>query len=183
MEYIRVKMIRDNLESIPQHALPDGYSIEFFKPGDETSWANIWSTADEYETYDVERFNEAFGDDLPSMKKRCLFLVSPNGEKIGTATAWIEEDAVGAWARLHWVAVRNDFQSRGIGKPLLSAVMNLSKDLGFQRVLLYTETARLPAIKLYLDFGFLPDLTYPEAQKAWELISSNLKHAALSSVK
>ncbi len=179
MDYIRVKMTRETLADIPQYSPADGYAINFYRPGDEVSWAEIWSKADEYETYDIERFNDAFGADLPSMQHRCLFLVSPSGEKIGTATSWVEEDAAGTWARLHWIALSAEFQGRGLGRPLLSAVMNLSKELGYERVLLYTETLRLPAIRLYLDFGFLPDLSYPDGDRAWKQISNSLEHASL----
>lgn len=176
-------MQRRNLEDIPQHALPDGYSTRFYRPGDESSWSNIWSKADGYEVYDVDRFRSEFGNDLPSMERRCLFLIDELGQEIGTATAWSDEDSTGSWARLHWIAISPEFQGRGLARPLLSAVLNLSRDLGFSRALLYTETVRIPAIKLYLDFGFVPNLSYPEGQNAWNLIRSCLVHPVLDSLQ
>jgi GNAT superfamily N-acetyltransferase len=183
LDYIRVQMQRSNLEDIPQHALPEGYTLRFYSPGDELSWSNIWSKADNYEVYDVERFRNEFGEDLQSMERRCLFLIDQLGKEIGTATSWYEEDANGMWARLHWIAISPEFQGRGLARPLLSAVLNLSRELGFSRALLYTETVRIPAIKLYLDLGFVPNLSYPGGQNAWNLIRSSLAHPALEHLR
>jgi hypothetical protein len=35
------------------------------------------------------------------------------------------------------------------------------------RAFLGTQTKRLGAIKIYLDFGFLPDMDHPGADIAW----------------
>ncbi len=155
------------------------------KPG-AAAIHRIWSGADDYETYDFDRFKEEFASDLSSMEKRCLFLVSPDGQDIGTATAWVEEDwfqeAPRLWARLHWIAIVPEFQGRGLAKPMLSAVMNLSKGFAFARALLYTESVRLPAIELCLDFGFVPNLSYPEGESAWALISAAMEYPRLQSL-
>lgn len=183
MDYIRVQMQRQNLEDIPQYTLPAGYSMRFYRPGDELVWSNIWSRADDYEVYNVERFQTEFSADLPSMAQRCLFLLNPDGQEIATATAWWEEDNSALWGRLHWIAIIPEFQGQGLARPLLSAVLNLSRDLGYSRALLYTETVRIPAIKLYLDFGFLPNLDYAKAEEAWGLIRAALPHAKLEQLK
>ena len=75
-----------------------------------------------------------------------------------------------AWGRIHWVAIVPEFQGRGLAKPLLTAVMNRMVELGHQRARLATATQRLPAINLYLKFGFLPDPRNEEELSAWEEI-------------
>ena len=41
MQHIKLQMIRKNLNDIPKHDLPAGYSFKLFEPGDEQLWANI----------------------------------------------------------------------------------------------------------------------------------------------
>jgi hypothetical protein len=48
-----------------------------------------------------------------------------------------------------------------------------------ERAVLGTQTKRLRAIRLYLDFGFLPDLEAPGAVQAWREVSEQLHHPAL----
>ena len=50
-----------------------------------------------------------------------------------------------------------------------------------RRAMLDTQGKRLGAIKLYLDFGFLPDLQPDGARDAWRQIAAQLAHPALRS--
>jgi hypothetical protein len=47
------------------------------------------------------------------------------------------------------------------------------------RAFLGTQTKRLAAIKIYLDFGFVPDMRYPGAEEAWREVRANLDHPVL----
>jgi hypothetical protein len=47
------------------------------------------------------------------------------------------------------------------------------------RCFLGTQSKRLPAINLYLDFGFLPDMDEPGAIEGWREVRAQLKHPAL----
>lgn len=49
-----------------------------------------------------------------------------------------------------------------------------------ERAFLVTSAARLGAIRLYLDFGFVPDLTAPDADRAWRQVALKLDHPALA---
>ena len=46
--------------------------------------------------------------------------------------------------------------------------------------MLTTESKRLGAIRLYLDFGFVPDLDAPGAREAWRQVRERLEHPALA---
>lgn len=52
-----------------------------------------------------------------------------------------------------------------------------------ERAFLGTQTRRLAAIKLYLDFGFVPDLDGPWAREAWREVREVLDHPVLSSLE
>ena len=50
----------------------------------------------------------------------------------------------------------------------------------YNRCFLGTETGRIVAIKVYLDFGFCPDLDSAESRNAWEEFASVVEHPILT---
>jgi ribosomal protein S18 acetylase RimI-like enzyme len=82
---------------------------------------------------------------------------------------------------IHWVAVRPAYQGRGLAKAAVTHVMN-SLAQWHQRARLRTSSGRLAAIKIYLDFGFLPDMTQKDAPRAWRIVRAALNHPALGAL-
>ena len=96
---------------------------------------------------------------------------------MGTATAWSGDLFPGQpIGRIHWVAIVPDRQGQGLAKPLLAATCRRLRALGHERAYLTTSTARLPAINLYLLFGFQPLVGSPEAYQAWQAVRPRLKY-------
>ena len=181
MEYIHVKMIRNNLDNLLDYPIPDGYFIRNLKKGDEYRWAEIETAAGEFKDIEfaLNRFEKEFGQYLDEMEKRCYFIDTDKGRSIGTATAWYNKDfRDGKYGRLHWVGIHKDFQGKKLGKPLVSAVMKNMAQF-HNKTYLTTQTISIVAIKIYLDFGYEPLLTSNNCQRAWHLIAKELNHAEL----
>ncbi len=178
MEYAQFDMIRPTLDGVPQCLLPQGFGLRYFRPGDETTWVRIWQAAEEatgLSQITLDNFTSSFGGDLPGMEQRCLFLVAPDGEDVGTTTAWYDHRFKGgSWGRIHWVALLPHWQGKGLSKPMLSAALNRMRELGHGRAMLTTHTRRLVAIRLYLSFGFQPDLDTPDGRRAWDMVRAAL---------
>lgn len=161
-------MVRRHLEGLPTFSLPAGYALRVFEPGDAATWTRLVQAADLHQGVTADRHREVFGVDLGVLRERQLFLTAPGGEAVGTATGWYgsggwEPD----WGRVHWVAIRPDFQGRGLSRPLLQAVLERLRLLGHRRAYLITETVRWAALRLYLRFGFEPDLRRAEDRSVW----------------
>ena len=161
-------MTRANLDNSPEFEPPSGFSLRWYQPDDEAHWLRIHLAADHLNEITPELFQRQFGSDEKLLRERQCYLSDPHGDVIGTGTAWFNNNFDGArWGRVHWVAIIPEFQGRGLGKALMTAICRRLPELGHQRAYLTTSTARVPAIKLYLKFGFEPLIRSVEDESLW----------------
>jgi GNAT superfamily N-acetyltransferase len=182
MEPIPVTMVRDNLENLPSFELPAGYRIRAFRSGEETVWSEIEIAAGEFENLAValNAFSANFGEDVQAMQSRSFFVETDSGLAVGTGTAWYNADFLGQdYGRVHWIGIRPEYHGRGLAKPLVRAVMRRLAE-SHERAYLNTFITRIPAIKVYLDFGFVPLLRTPRCEEAWKMYGEIVPHPGLS---
>ena len=174
-----VKMIREHMEDIPHFPIPKGFAIRSYRPNEGHIWTRIQKAAEPHFGIDDELFMREFKRDLLAMEDRSFYLTTDAGEEIGTITAWWQPNINGkVWGQIHWVAIHPDYQGRGLSKPMMSVAMSRLKQ-SHERCFLDTSTARIPAIKIYLDFGFTPALLDENSQQAWAEVTSILEHPVL----
>lgn len=172
---VPLTMICEDLDSTPQCPLPAPYSFRWFRPGDERVWQDIQANADLYNDITDDLFSTQFGPDFDRLRERQVFLLDATQRAIATATAWFDEDFYGQlYGRVHWVAVLPGMQGLGLAKPLMSIICNRLNGLGHKRAYLTTSTARVPAINLYLKFGFVPQITGSHVLGLWDEISKEI---------
>jgi GNAT superfamily N-acetyltransferase len=168
---MRVLMVRENLENIPEFALPAGFSFRWYQPGDEAIWLQVDTLANPDSPLTPDFFNQCFGSDPGVLTRRQCYLLNPTGQAIGTATAWFDDDFEGArFGRVHYVAIVPEYQGRGLSKPLMTITCRRLRQLGHDRAYLATFTARIPAINLYRQFGFVPLIRNAEEAAAWHAV-------------
>lgn len=175
-----VRMIRPHLRDVPSFAFPEGFAIRPMRRHESGLWEDVQRDAEPFITIEPGLFSTQFGDDPDGIERRCFFITGPDGCAVGTISAWYSRDFKGGdWGRIHWVATRRGFQGLGLAKAGLSHAMK-QLALRHDRAWLDTSTARVGAIKIYLDFGFLPDLDAPWAREAWTALRQKLNHPALA---
>ncbi len=168
-------MVRDNLEGIPRHGLPVGYSMRRYQPGDKRLWEEIHRLADPYSAIAPHLFGQEFGPDESVLAERQFYLLDARQRAIGTATAWYDDDFEGVgYGRVHWVAIVPEYQGQGLAKPLMAAICCRLRELGHERAYLRTSSARIPAIHLYLRFGFIPLIDGPDGLGLWRQLEKEL---------
>jgi len=178
-----VVMVRPHMRDIPQAELPSGFGIRAMRRGEAGLWMDIQRDAEPYMELTEGLFERQFGDDPAAQKWRCFFIVTDRDVAVGTISAWYSRDFMGDdYGRIHWVATRPAYQRRGLGKAGLTYAMNRLAEW-HDRCYLDTATARLPAIKMYLDYGFLPYVEAAGADVAWRRVRDQLDHPALRSMK
>ncbi|MCW8133499.1 MAG: GNAT family N-acetyltransferase [Planctomycetota bacterium] len=171
-----VRMSRSTLRDLPVFPLPPGYTLRWFEPEDRARWTLLQRAADTLQPIPETLFEEQFGSDAAEWRRRICLLCGPDGREVGAAAAWFGSASAGRdWGRIHWVAVHPSCQGQGLSKPLISAVCARLAELGHARAYLTTSTARVPAIRLYLKFGFAPDEQNEEDRRAWAEIRESLR--------
>lgn len=178
-------LLESSLDSISEYPLPDGYHFEFYQDGDRDAWIEIEKSAKEFSDYDegISAWNRYYSGREHELYNRMVFVVNKQGEKVATATAFYDingKDKSGAgW--LHWVAVKREYQGKGLSKPLITYVLNVMKVLGYNYAKIPTQTNTWLAVKVYLDLGFRP---IPEnavnSYMGWCIIKTLTNHKALN---
>lgn len=185
IKYYELLLWRNNLDNIPEHKLPDGYRFVFYKSGDRDEWIEIEKSAKEFDTYEqgLTSWNRYYAGKDKELINRMVFVENENGEKVATATALYDiygRDKSGA-AWLHWVAVKRNYQSKGLSKPLIGYVLNVMKDLGYTHAKIPTQTTTWLACKIYLDFGFVPiPQNAVNSRNGWKIIKALTNHPTLA---
>lgn len=183
IKYYELMLERD-LEGILHFPLPEGYRYVFYQEGDRDQWIDIEKSAREFTSYEqgLEAWNRYYGGREDTLTNRMVFIEDADGRKAATATAYYDVRGIDksgdGW--LHWVAVRREYQGRGLAKPLITHVLDIMRDLGYTHAKIPTQTTTWLACKIYLDLGFCP---VPEnavhSRDGWRIVKTLTDHEAL----
>jgi ribosomal protein S18 acetylase RimI-like enzyme len=147
-------MMCNSLNSKATRQLPKGYHVRFCREDELDTWkAMQFDTAElarEYYGFMTDYYNQVYLKKGDLFFRRCVFICDDNDKPIGTCFLWKAYDEI--WT-LHWFKVLNEYEGKGIGRALLSYVMQ-SLPQNEYPVFLHTHPESFRAIKLYSDIGF-----------------------------
>jgi ribosomal protein S18 acetylase RimI-like enzyme len=165
---VEIVMYRDLEEGRTSPPVPEGYSLRWYRPGDEDLWFAIQSSTGIYGSISLDLFTREFGDDLEMLSARQCYLDDSRGRPVGTATAWVAGPGHGKdEGRVHWVAVIPEVQRRGLGTYLTRVVCGRLRELGAHRAYLTTGSRNVAAVQFYLGLGFLPQARSEQELRVW----------------
>lgn len=157
LPYIDLLMKRDAGAPLLEAKLPEGFSIRHYIPGDEVYWAEIETSVGEFnrEMDALLYFQKTFLSCTGEAERRCLFICSPEGVPVGTFTIWWLYTGKHREPWVHWIAVRPEYQGKGLAKALFAEGMKLACSIeGDRDMYLHTQTWSWKAVRLYLKAGF-----------------------------
>jgi len=171
IEPSRILMVRHSLDSSPVLPIPEDFTLRWYEPGYEEHWLSIHLAAEKEIPITPELFTRRFGSDPAALAARQCYLFSSDGTPVGTVTGWLDPEFEGApHSRVHFLAVAPAWQGKGLAKVLMSSILQRLKQLGPPRAYLATSSTRIRAIRLYLQFGFVPLAKTGETQALWQEI-------------
>lgn len=133
--------------------LDSKYTVRKLNRGELDIWKTIHfdteSDKEAYKSFMDEYFQNHYAEREKEFFRRC-FVLCENDTILGTCFTW--KNKAGIWT-LHWFKVKNEHVYRGLGRQLLSYVLQ-AFDMKHSPILLHTHPVSYAAIKLYSDFGF-----------------------------
>lgn len=73
-----------------------------------------------------------------------------------------------------WVACHPGHRGQGLGRCLCAHVTRRFLHAGYTAIQLHTEYYRLPAIRTYLNLGYVSSIASPEVWAIWEGVCARL---------
>lgn len=147
-------MICETLNRDALCKIPDGYSIRNCRRDELDLWKRIFyntpESAEKYYKFMGECFEENYGGREQEFFDRCKFICGDNGAVVGTCFIW---NAYRKINTLHWYKVVKDYEGRGIGRAILSCVLQALSPSDYP-VYLHTHPGSFRAVHLYSDLGF-----------------------------
>lgn len=103
---------------------------------------------------------------------RFTFVAEEGGKLVGIASGEIL--GIPGLARLGTIGIHPGHQRSGVGKALMEKVVKHCEKKGCHKITLYTLPVLIPAINLYLRFGFVPEAYLREEWWAVDFIKMSL---------
>lgn len=177
-------LLESDITEVPQYELPKGYRFVSYTDGDVDAWIAIEMSAKEFVSYEqgLEAWNRYYATKLEELPNRMFFIETNEGEKIATATAFYDiygrDASDDGW--LHWVAVKREYQGKGLSKPLITYVLRMMNQLGYVHAKVPTQTNTWLACKVYMDLGFIPvKKNLEQNHEGWKIIKALTGHGTL----
>jgi mycothiol synthase len=166
----QLHMRRADLRNLPPLELPDGYILREYSTGDESGIAALLQTTFG-DAWTSERALEVLidADDV-----KTTYVIEHNGEIVATASARLLPQMYSNAGYVHYVAASPNHAGKKLGFAVSLATLYEFVRLGCTSAVLDTDDFRLPAVKTYLNLGFVPHHTDDTHAERWSVVESNL---------
>lgn len=165
-------MRRPNLDDLPAIPhLPDGYTLRERREGDDEALAALLALTFEDANWSAERVRQEFVDSSHVQK---MFVIDYNGVPVATASAALRPEAYPDSGYVHYVAAHPEHGGKRLGYIASLAVLHEFVRLGCRDAVLETDDFRLPAVRTYLNLGFIPETRHESHPARWAAVEANL---------
>ena len=168
----QLRMVRPDLEHLPEISVPEGYELRTWLTGDETAWCDIMNTGIGT-GWTEEKCRRELTETGLFLQDGCFF-VTRSGKGVATACAYDNPPVGVNAAQVHMVCAKPAHRGRGLGRLVTLAVLHYMRDHGYESAFLGTDDFRVPAVKTYLGLGFVPDYIEESHRKRWSAVFVNI---------
>lgn len=161
----QLAMQRPQLTGLPEVALPPGYSIRGYRPGDAAHWERIIASS-----FGLPLARFSFDRQMradPAFRPARVLFVTYQNAPVGTASAFRFPAVDRTGGSLHYVGVAEAHRGKKLGYWISTAAMKQMALEGWTSVTLRTDDFRLAAIKTYVDLGFGPLIMDDNQRQRW----------------
>ncbi|GAB4456712.1 MAG: hypothetical protein OHK0029_15170 [Armatimonadaceae bacterium] len=155
----------------PQSLLPEGYHLRTRQESDLPRLTALMVRAYPEIEWNEQKVADALIGDQ-SVKK--TFIIEQNGTLIATASARWQPERYPGEGYVHWVASDPEHRGKRLGYIATLAVLHEFAAWDATSAVLHTDDFRVPAIKVYLNLGFVPVLNHPSFPERWQKLTTVL---------
>ena len=163
---------RADLLDLPPLDLPDGYILRTARPDDAEGIAAMLGEAFPEMEWTAERVEKWL---LNDESVATVFVIDFGGVPVATASARLVPDAYPGSGYVHWVGTSTAHRGKRLGTLVSLAVLYEFVPLGCRDAVLETDDFRVPAIKVYLNLGFVPEYRHATHAPRWAALQDALK--------
>ena len=172
-------MEKSPLSNLPAVRLPHGYRIRPIAVEEGYLWEQVMDQS--YGNYEAGTFQKIMMENYDYDPERVRMMFDENGRPCATATSWRQHHRWGPGiGYVLFVGVAKSYQGRGLGSQITLHVLQDFVKHGFHSAILETDDYRLPALKTYLNLGFLPRIVHPQQYEQWSAIFTALSMDPIS---
>ncbi len=154
--------------------LPKGIEIKSFH--ELNNALSIWLDIIRYLSQEGKKIDDSeyykkYMLKYPNYNDERCYILTINGAPAATITVICDYSEKSGY--IHMVACKPEFRGMGLGHLLNNIAIYTLKKEGMKTAYLTTDDWRIPAIKTYLNAGFIPDLdSEPDYKERWKKIFS-----------
>jgi mycothiol synthase len=155
----------------PAADLKPGYAIRIYRENDAPEWAALLNACGELGVWTQTRVE---GELRSKLAQDNQFFATLDGALVAGAGLY-DDDRLGmpCW-EIGWVVTHPQHQGLGLARQVTSAAVEAALSLPRRQVFLMTDDHRMPAVKLYLKMGFVPDLGHESFRHRWSQLGHQL---------
>ena len=146
-------MRRPHLLDLPGNAPPPGYALRPAGGEEDVAALAAVLTGAFGDLWTADRVRRTLTE-APDV--RAVYVATWHGRPVATASSRLLPDRFPGSGVVHWVGTHPDHARRGLASALVARVLRDFRDRGDTAAALETDEFRLPAIRTYFRFGFLP---------------------------
>ncbi len=165
----QLEMVREPAGALSAADAPEGYLVRQYEPRDRDAYLELFHLA--FET----------SDPLPDVLATRLdsgFFVIEHGESGVLAASCVAQakprPRYPQGGELGWLVADPAHAGRGLGRLVAALVTKRLADEGYGQAYLLTEDFRLPALSIYLNLGWRPNLFQDGMESRWRAVFASL---------
>ncbi len=179
-------MILPKKKILSESPLHEDYQYETYKEAFKEEWIQLQMEVGLFDTMDqASEKADLFFEDPEIVDKKFVFVTDKEGKLVASCGMWPGTHLGSSRERLHYVAVKESHQHKGIAKAMMTQLV-LRYESAPTKYPLYlaTQSGSYGAIALYSRLGFIPYLgEYPgctkkQNEKNWQIATDILKEKA-----
>lgn len=149
-------IMRNDNPQLYTPVLPEGYTLDTYREGDEYAWAKMEVYAGDFATEEkaVDYFRTIHLIKKDEVMKRFVAVRNKDGECVSSCFAWKTERKGEPVAALQWLVTMPGYEGLGLARAAAAETVNRYYRMGEKPVYLHTQPWSYKALWLYYQHGF-----------------------------